>query len=113
MNCENCGVPYINDLEKITYRGMEFCSIGCFLNSKYFDISDIEEVSDIKDELECFSSENKKLESELIKEQNRLKKVGEDIGALLESYDDKFETGNQDLDDIMLVLSEIKEECED
>ena len=113
MNCENCGVPYINDLEKITYREMEFCSIECFLKSRYFDIADIDEVSDIKVELERFSSENKRLESELIKEQNRLKKASKDIKNLLESYDDKFETGNQDLDEVMLVLSQIQEECED
>lgn len=75
-NCEHCFAPYMNDLRKITYQGMDFCNIDCFINSKH--CAKIEQIAEIETEREDLNKELEELEEKhegLIEEiENLIKK---------------------------------------
>lgn len=108
--CEKCGRPYIDDRRKIIFRDMEFCDINCFMQSRYFDINDVSEYtelqSDFSELLEDFKkSEDEKATAEALNEQ-----IVKSLEEFLEKWDEKFETGNEDLDKILLEITKIMED---
>lgn len=46
-NCEYCFASYMDDRKKIIFQDMEFCDINCFMQSKYFDIEDLSEYTEL------------------------------------------------------------------
>jgi len=102
--CAECGNTSMNDSEKIIFQDMEFCDIKCFMNSKYYD-GNIVEQDDYEELMESFKqSEDQKATIEATNNQSISA-----LSKLLESYDDDFEKGNAQLDEILLKIDEIKE----
>lgn len=109
-NCEECFAPYMDDRKKIIFQGMEFCDINCFMMSKYFDIEAVEAYSEMKQENEDALEDFKKSEDDKATAEAANKQIVDALGELLKKYDDQFEKGNKELDEILLAISQIEED---
>lgn len=103
--CAGCGRIHVDNNKKITFQDMEFCSIECFMNSKYY-----EEVVVSNDDYNELMEDFKQSEDDKATFEAVNKKIISSLEELLQSYDDKFEKGNQELDEILLKIDEIKTE---
>lgn len=111
-NCEECFSPYMDERKKIIFQGMEFCDINCFMNSRYFDIEALDVYSDMKQEKEAAEEDFKNSEDDKATAEAANKQIVKELDELLKKYDDQFETGNKQLDEIMLEIARIKEDSE-
>ena len=109
-NCEECFSPYMDERKKIIFQGMEFCDINCFMMSKYFDIEAVEAYSEMKQEKEEALEDFKNSEDDKATAEAANKQIVDALQALLKSYDDQFEKGNKELDEILLKISQIEED---
>lgn len=109
-NCEECFAPYMDDRKKIIFQGMEFCDINCFMMSKYFDIEAVEAYSEMKQKNEDALEDFKKSEDDKATAEAANKQIVDALGELLKKYDDQFEKGNKELDEILLAISQIEED---
>jgi len=110
--CEQCYTPNIDELKKVVYQDMTFCSINCFVGSKYFDHSKLDFLVELEEDYAAL--ENEKDDFEKINESLEYKNqsYSEELQKIFDKYDDDFEKGNEKLDEILLALAVIKEECE-
>lgn len=111
-NCENCFTHNIDDNKKIVYRGMVFCDIDCFINSKHFDASEIQELKDAKQEYEELQNEFKAISDEKADLEALNKTFIDGLQGLLVLNDDKFQKGNEDFDNLLIALTTLKDESE-
>ena len=111
-NCEECFSPYMDERKKIIFQGMEFCDINCFMNSRYFDIESLDEFSSLKSEYDACFEDFKKSEDDKATAEAANKQIVTQLGELLKRYDDQFEQGNKELDEILLKISKIQEDGE-
>ena len=100
----------MDDRKKIIFQDMEFCEIECFLNSRYFDVSKLEEVQEAKKDYEDTLSDFKKSEDEKATLEALNSQFVEQVEGLLEKYDAEFESGNRPLDEILLALTKAVED---
>lgn len=98
--------------KKIIFQGMEFCDINCFMNSRYFDIEALEAYSEMKEEKEAALEDFKNSEDDKATAEAANKQIVTQLGELLKRYDDRFEQGNKELDEILLEISKIQEDGE-
>lgn len=106
-NCEHCFAPYMDDRKKIIFQGMEFCDINCFIKSKYFEDENVKMIQDIQSK---FDKEINDLEKEKDSIEKIAKTTLESLDNLLTKWDDEFESGNKDLDKILLEITKIRED---
>ena len=106
-NCEYCFSPYMDDRKKIIFQGMEFCDINCFMQSRYFEDKNAKVINDMQDD---FDKKFKDMEDEAESIAKVAKQTLKSLEEFLEKWDDKFETGNEDLDKILLEITKIKED---
>ena len=111
-NCEHCFSPYMDNLKKITFQGMEFCDINCFMNSRYFDIDKVDVVKEAREEAENALEDFKKSEDDKATAEAANKQIVTALDELVKKYDDQFEKGNKELDEILLLIDQIKEDGE-
>jgi hypothetical protein len=111
-NCEECFSPYMDDRKKIIFQGMEFCDINCFMNSRYFDIEELSVVKEAREDAEAALEDFKESEDDKATAEAANKQIVTQLGELLKRYDDRFEQGNKELDEILLEISKIKEDGE-
>ena len=109
-NCEECFAPYMDDRKKITFQGMEFCNINCFMNSRYFDIDEVEDYSTLKTENEELLEDFKKSEDDKATAEAANKQIVDALAELLKKYDSTYESKNSELDMILDELTKIIEE---
>lgn len=112
-NCEKCYTHNIDELKKVTYQGMTFCSIDCFLNSEHVKGVELDCMVDLQSDYDELQKEFEESEDIAATLKALNETLCEKLEALLNKYDDKFKEGNEDLDEILLAITEIKEECED
>lgn len=105
--CDECYSPYINDLQKVEYNGMTFCSLNCLLLSDKVDISKIDTVYDLEQERDEIKEDFDELKKEHDKLESENQILVSELEKLLKSYDDDFEKGNEKLDTILLKISEL------
>ena len=111
-NCEECFAPYMDSRKKIIFQGMEFCDINCFMNSRYFDIDELDAVKEAREDAEATLEDFKTSEDDKATAEAANKQITSALDALLKKYDDQFETGNPLLDEVLLEISKIKEDGE-
>lgn len=109
-SCEHCYSPYLDDRKKITYQRMEFCDINCFMNSRHFDIEDLDIVKDLRNENNDLADDFKKSEDEKATLKTLNEVAVDKIEELIEKYDAEFETGNKELDEVLLAIMDIQRE---
>lgn len=86
---------------------MEFCDIDCFMQSRYFEDKNAKVIKDMQDD---FDKNIKDAEDETEAVTKVAKQTLKYLEEFLEKWDDKFETGNEDLDKILLEITKIKED---
>ena len=111
-NCEKCFSPYLDERKKIIFQGKEFCDINCFLASKYFDVDSMDAVVEAREERDDIQDDFNKVKEGLDNLESIRQKVIVSLEGLEAKYDALFETGNKELDEILLKITEIKEEAE-
>lgn len=109
-NCEKCFSPYMDERKKIIFQGKEFCDINCFLASKYFDVDSMDAVVEAREERDNIQDDFDKAKKGLDNLESIRQKIIVSLEALETKYDDKFETGCKELDEILLKITEIKED---
>lgn len=109
-NCEKCFSPYLDDRKKIIYQGMEFCDINCFINSRHFDIENLDIVKDMREEYDDLNDDFKNSEDTKTTLETLNKVAVDKIEELIEKYDPEFETGNKELDEVLLAIMDVQRE---
>ena len=109
-NCEVCFTHLIDDSKKIVFQGMTFCDIDCFLSSKHVDLDAIEEVQDAKSETNLLQERFEEVEDEKATALAMNKALFDGIEGLCVLHDDKFGEGNEDLNEVLLALTNLKDE---
>ena len=107
MNCEFCFSPSIDDFHKVIYQGKVYCCHSCFtqgtgmgvLNSEPY-LSLVEEKEELQRDFNDFKKQHDELSTYHLTFSRELDKV-------LNSFDDKFEEGNTDLDNLLIALTEL------
>lgn len=109
-HCEHCYSPYLDDRKKITYQGMEFCDIECFMNSRHVDIEELDRIKELEYDYNELDDNFQKSEGEKATLETLNKVAVDKIEELIEKYDPEFETGNKELDEVLLAIMDIQRE---